>query len=129
MDLNQAIDTISVDLRELYAAAQGMEAKMRGLHDLQDVNSDLQITNPEASGRRTPKGIIPGTDRDEWAGAGVRSSAAVSILMRWTQAVNRSASPRISPRFCTSAGAGTAAVIPNSLSSARRPPRHWQRWQ
>lgn len=35
------------DLNELYAAAQNMEAKMRGLTDLQDVNSDLQITSPQ----------------------------------------------------------------------------------
>ncbi len=35
------------DLKELYAAAQTMEAKMRGLDGLQDVNSDLQIANPQ----------------------------------------------------------------------------------
>ncbi|MEY2879150.1 MAG: hypothetical protein RLZZ15_1530, partial [Verrucomicrobiota bacterium] len=35
------------DLKELYAAAQNMELKMRGLPGLQDVNSDLQITNPQ----------------------------------------------------------------------------------
>ncbi len=35
------------DLKELYAAAQGMEAKMRGIDGLQDVNSDLQISNPQ----------------------------------------------------------------------------------
>jgi hydrophobe/amphiphile efflux-1 (HAE1) family protein len=35
------------DLKELYAAAQTMEAKMRGLDGLQDVNSDLQISNPQ----------------------------------------------------------------------------------
>ena len=35
------------DLTELYAAAQKMEAKMRTLTDLQDVNSDLQISNPQ----------------------------------------------------------------------------------
>jgi HAE1 family hydrophobic/amphiphilic exporter-1 len=35
------------DLKELYAAAQAMEAKMRALPDLQDVNSDLQISNPQ----------------------------------------------------------------------------------
>jgi HAE1 family hydrophobic/amphiphilic exporter-1 len=35
------------DLTELYGAAQSMEAKLRGLHDLQDVNSDLQITSPQ----------------------------------------------------------------------------------
>jgi hydrophobe/amphiphile efflux-1 (HAE1) family protein len=35
------------DLKELYAAAQNMEAKMRALPDLQDVNSDLQITSPQ----------------------------------------------------------------------------------
>jgi HAE1 family hydrophobic/amphiphilic exporter-1 len=35
------------DLKELYAAAQAMEVKMRGLDGLQDVNSDLQISNPQ----------------------------------------------------------------------------------
>jgi HAE1 family hydrophobic/amphiphilic exporter-1 len=35
------------DLKELYAAAQSLEAKMRTLPDLQDVNSDLQISNPQ----------------------------------------------------------------------------------
>jgi HAE1 family hydrophobic/amphiphilic exporter-1 len=35
------------DLTELYGAAQKMEGKMRGLSDLQDVNSDLQISNPQ----------------------------------------------------------------------------------
>jgi multidrug efflux pump subunit AcrB len=35
------------DLNELYTAAQTMETKLRGLHDLQDVNSDLQITSPQ----------------------------------------------------------------------------------
>jgi HAE1 family hydrophobic/amphiphilic exporter-1 len=35
------------DLRELYAAAQAMELKMRALDGLQDVNSDLQISNPQ----------------------------------------------------------------------------------
>jgi hydrophobic/amphiphilic exporter-1 (mainly G- bacteria), HAE1 family len=35
------------DLNELYASAQSMETKMRGITDLQDVNSDLQISNPQ----------------------------------------------------------------------------------
>jgi multidrug efflux pump subunit AcrB len=35
------------DLKELYAAAQAMEVKMRALDGLQDVNSDLQISNPQ----------------------------------------------------------------------------------
>ena len=35
------------DLKELYAAAQNMEVKMRALPGLQDVNSDLQITSPQ----------------------------------------------------------------------------------
>jgi HAE1 family hydrophobic/amphiphilic exporter-1 len=35
------------DLKELYAAAQAMETRMRGLDGLQDVNSDLQISNPQ----------------------------------------------------------------------------------
>ncbi|MBI2517537.1 MAG: efflux RND transporter permease subunit [Opitutae bacterium] len=35
------------DLNELYAAAQKMEAKMRNLPGLQDVNTDLQISNPQ----------------------------------------------------------------------------------
>jgi HAE1 family hydrophobic/amphiphilic exporter-1 len=35
------------DLSELYAAAQNMEKKMRAISDLQDVNSDLQISNPQ----------------------------------------------------------------------------------
>ncbi|QYM79496.1 efflux RND transporter permease subunit [Horticoccus luteus] len=35
------------DLKELYAAAQKMEVKMRGIAGLQDVNSDLQISNPQ----------------------------------------------------------------------------------
>ena len=35
------------DLKDLYAAAQNMEAKMRAIGGLQDVNSDLQISNPQ----------------------------------------------------------------------------------
>ncbi len=35
------------DLKELYAAAQAMEIKMRAIDGLQDVNSDLQIANPQ----------------------------------------------------------------------------------
>jgi HAE1 family hydrophobic/amphiphilic exporter-1 len=35
------------DLKELYAAAQAMEIKMRAQNGLQDVNSDLQISNPQ----------------------------------------------------------------------------------
>ncbi|HEY4302190.1 MAG TPA: efflux RND transporter permease subunit [Candidatus Didemnitutus sp.] len=35
------------DLHELYTAAQKMEAKLRSLPDLQDVNTDLQISNPQ----------------------------------------------------------------------------------
>ena len=35
------------DSKELYGAAQLMEAKMRELPGLQDVNSDLQISNPQ----------------------------------------------------------------------------------
>lgn len=35
------------DLNELYAASQSMEKKMRAMGDLQDVNSDLQISNPQ----------------------------------------------------------------------------------
>ncbi|MSU47769.1 MAG: efflux RND transporter permease subunit [Opitutus sp.] len=35
------------DLTGLYAAAQNMETKMRELGGLQDVNSDLQISNPQ----------------------------------------------------------------------------------
>ncbi len=35
------------DLQGLYGAAQTMEAKMRAVDGLQDVNSDLQITNPQ----------------------------------------------------------------------------------
>ncbi len=35
------------DLKELYAASATMETKMRALTDLQDVNSDLQIANPQ----------------------------------------------------------------------------------
>ncbi len=35
------------DLTELYAAAQKMETKMRAISDLQDVNTDLQISNPQ----------------------------------------------------------------------------------
>jgi HAE1 family hydrophobic/amphiphilic exporter-1 len=35
------------DLKELYAAAQAMEVKMRALDGLQDVNSDLQLANPQ----------------------------------------------------------------------------------
>ncbi|MBI3884540.1 MAG: efflux RND transporter permease subunit, partial [Opitutae bacterium] len=35
------------DLTELYAAAQKMETKMRAITDLQDVNTDLQISNPQ----------------------------------------------------------------------------------
>jgi len=35
------------DLKELYAAAQKMEAKLRTIPDLQDVNTDLQISNPQ----------------------------------------------------------------------------------
>ncbi len=35
------------DLSELYVAAKKLETSMRGLPDLQDVNSDLQISNPQ----------------------------------------------------------------------------------
>jgi HAE1 family hydrophobic/amphiphilic exporter-1 len=35
------------DLNELYGAAQNMEKQMRAISDLQDVNSDLQISNPQ----------------------------------------------------------------------------------
>ena len=35
------------DLNELYASAQNVETKMRALPGLQDVNSDLQISNPQ----------------------------------------------------------------------------------
>ena len=35
------------DLNELYSTAQKMESKMRAMTDLQDVNSDLQISNPQ----------------------------------------------------------------------------------
>ena len=35
------------DLKGLYAAAQNMETKMRSVGGLQDVNSDLQISNPQ----------------------------------------------------------------------------------
>jgi HAE1 family hydrophobic/amphiphilic exporter-1 len=35
------------DLKELYAAAQKMEAKLRTVSDLQDVNTDLLISNPQ----------------------------------------------------------------------------------
>ncbi len=35
------------DLTELYGAARNMELKMRALEGLQDVNSDLQISNPQ----------------------------------------------------------------------------------
>ncbi|HVT74111.1 MAG TPA: efflux RND transporter permease subunit [Lacunisphaera sp.] len=35
------------DLQELYAAAQKMEAKLRTVPELQDVNTDLQISNPQ----------------------------------------------------------------------------------
>ncbi len=35
------------DLDELYAASQSMEAKMRAVADLQDVNSDLLISSPQ----------------------------------------------------------------------------------
>ncbi|HVU16866.1 MAG TPA: efflux RND transporter permease subunit [Candidatus Didemnitutus sp.] len=35
------------DLHELYAAAQKMEGKLRAIPDLQDVNTDLQISNPQ----------------------------------------------------------------------------------
>ena len=35
------------DLKELYANSETMEAKMRRLNGLQDVNSDLEISNPQ----------------------------------------------------------------------------------
>ncbi len=35
------------DLKELYAASQKMEAKLRTIPDLQDVNTDLLISNPQ----------------------------------------------------------------------------------
>ena len=35
------------DLTSLYPAAQNLETKLRGLDGLQDVNSDLQISNPQ----------------------------------------------------------------------------------
>jgi HAE1 family hydrophobic/amphiphilic exporter-1 len=35
------------DLKELYGAAQKMEARLKTIPDLQDVNTDLQISNPQ----------------------------------------------------------------------------------
>ena len=39
----------SPDLKELYRAAPQLEAKLRALSELQDVNSDLQIRNPQVN--------------------------------------------------------------------------------
>jgi len=41
------VTLFGTDLNELYGAAQNMEKKMRAIGDLQDVNSDLQISNPQ----------------------------------------------------------------------------------
>ncbi|WP_414660649.1 efflux RND transporter permease subunit [Horticoccus sp. 23ND18S-11] len=41
------VTLFGTDLNELYGAAQAIEKKMRAIGDLQDVNSDLQISNPQ----------------------------------------------------------------------------------
>jgi HAE1 family hydrophobic/amphiphilic exporter-1 len=37
------------DTGELYASAQKLEGKLKGLADLQDVTSDLQVKNPQVN--------------------------------------------------------------------------------
>ncbi|HEX4495945.1 MAG TPA: efflux RND transporter permease subunit, partial [Thermoanaerobaculia bacterium] len=59
------------DLAELYHDAPLLEAKMRGLHGLRDVTSDLQITNPQ---------VQVDIDRDKAAQLGVSMHAIEDAL-------------------------------------------------
>jgi HAE1 family hydrophobic/amphiphilic exporter-1 len=59
------------DTRELYRVAPGLEQKMRGLPGLLDVNSDLQLKNPQ---------IEVNIDRDKAATLGVTPQAVENAL-------------------------------------------------
>ncbi len=61
----------SGDTRALYAAAQQLEARMRSLPQLQDVNSDLQIKNPQ---------LMVVVDRDHAASLGVSAAQVETAL-------------------------------------------------
>jgi HAE1 family hydrophobic/amphiphilic exporter-1 len=59
------------DTNELYAAAQGLEAKMRALPGLIDVTSDLQIKNPQ---------VNVGIDRDKASVLGITANQVEDAL-------------------------------------------------
>ena len=61
----------SPDIATLYPAAQAMEAKMRGIAQIQDVTSDLQIANPQVSVQ---------IDRDRAASLGVTANQIETAL-------------------------------------------------
>jgi HAE1 family hydrophobic/amphiphilic exporter-1 len=61
----------SADIATLYPAAKVMESKLRGLSQLQDVTSDLQISNPQVS---------VNIDRDRAASLGVTPNQIESAL-------------------------------------------------
>ncbi len=61
----------SPDTKDLYASAPLMEEKMKGIHGLQDVNSDLQLRNPTA---------FLTIDRDRASALGVTPEAIENAL-------------------------------------------------
>ncbi|MDA8168838.1 MAG: efflux RND transporter permease subunit [Nitrospiraceae bacterium] len=61
----------SPDTRELYQSVPALEAKMRGLPGLQDVTSDLQITNPQVN-------VV--IDRDKASSLGVTAEQVEDAL-------------------------------------------------
>jgi HAE1 family hydrophobic/amphiphilic exporter-1 len=61
----------STDIQALYAGAQQLEAKLRGLQQLQDVTSDLQIRNPQ---------VNVGIDRDRASALGVSAQQIEQAL-------------------------------------------------
>lgn len=61
----------SPDIEALDTAAKRMEARMRGIKEIQDVTSDLQIANPQ---------VIVAIDRDRAASLGVTAQQIESAL-------------------------------------------------
>jgi HAE1 family hydrophobic/amphiphilic exporter-1 len=61
----------SPDIAALDSAAKRMEAKMRGIAQIQDVTSDLQIANPQ---------VVVDIDRDRAASLGVNATQIESAL-------------------------------------------------
>jgi HAE1 family hydrophobic/amphiphilic exporter-1 len=59
------------DTDELYAAAQNLEGKLKGVADLQDVTSDLQIKNPQVNVQ---------IDRDKASALGVTANQIENAL-------------------------------------------------